>query len=293
MSLVTSFARFGKRFASGGASSEPTDIQADAGLEFLGTNPPTFGLHNSMFQWLDDKDNWFFSQLRSVLLAFGVTPAADTPETALLNAIRTAAAGGEVGFSSAGAFSATAPSWARLAEVTVTAGGGGGAGCFGPTSQSGGGGGAGASGRGRYTVTGGLTYNGVVGAGGTGGGFGNSAAGGPGGNGGTTSFSSFLSAAGGSGGRADGGQASGGLGGRTVTGHNLWGDIGGDGGDALGDSTTNAGSGGGSHWGGGGRGAVGTGLDGNAAGAGGGGAYRVQGQGGAGANGRVMIKWLP
>ncbi len=93
MSLATAFARFGKRFASGGASAEPTDIQADAGLEFLGTNPPTFGLHNSMFQWLDDKDNWLYRQLAAVMLAGGTTPSSGTADSATLDAIKTVVGG--------------------------------------------------------------------------------------------------------------------------------------------------------------------------------------------------------
>jgi hypothetical protein len=235
--------------------------------------------------------NMIQEELMTVVTAGGQTPNSNGDQ--LLAALCTLMEGAEVAFSTAGAFSTVAPAWARYADVTATGGGGGGAGCFGPLSQSGGGGGAGLTARGRYPVTGGLTYNGVVGAGGAGGDTGNAAAGGPGGTGGATSFSTFISAAGGFGGRADGGTASGGSGGSVAAGSYLWADKGGDGSDALGDSTTNAGTGGASHWGGGGRGGESAGLAGYAAGSGGGGAYRQAGLGGAGAMGRVVIQWLP
>ncbi|EHL99395.1 hypothetical protein HMPREF9946_03157 [Acetobacteraceae bacterium AT-5844] len=76
MTVETAFERFGERFAAGGTATEPTDTQANAGLAFLGANPPTFGLHNALFQWLDDKDNWLYGQMASVMADAGVTPTA-------------------------------------------------------------------------------------------------------------------------------------------------------------------------------------------------------------------------
>jgi hypothetical protein len=288
MTQATAFARFLKRWATGGTTAEPSDNQADAGLAFLGANAPTFGLHNAMFQWLDDKDNWLFRQLSGVLTAAGVTPTATTPDAALFGAARTM-------FSSTWAAvdnntTLTAPAWANRVEAMVIGGGAGGGGT-GTAGTGGGGGGAGGYAWGVYTVTPGSTLAVTIGAGGAGSASNGSA-------GGTTSLGPLLSASGGGGGGAYASFPAGGAGGVGVGGSTLLyqGNSGGDGGSF----TAVGGNGGSSPYfsSGSGRAGSGAGVPGSAHGAGGGGGYLQPGNagpatGGAGYKGLVLYRWLP
>lgn len=66
--------RFGKEWSSNNTNQEfPTDQQAQQGLSFLGATPPSYGLHDAMFQTLDWKDNWLFDQVKGVTDAYGQT----------------------------------------------------------------------------------------------------------------------------------------------------------------------------------------------------------------------------
>lgn len=72
----------GKRWGSQATLVEPSDTQANTGFSFLGQAPPSTGLHDQMFQWLDDKDNWLFKTLKAEFDANEIVPA-ETIFTAL------------------------------------------------------------------------------------------------------------------------------------------------------------------------------------------------------------------
>ena len=81
------FDRFGQEWASVGLTDDPTYAQADAGWAYIGQAPPTVEQFNSMFQWSDDKDNWLFGQIGSVIAWGGMVPDPDDPYQ-LLKAIQ-------------------------------------------------------------------------------------------------------------------------------------------------------------------------------------------------------------
>jgi hypothetical protein len=291
MTIATAFARFGKRWASTGTAAEPSENQADAGLTFLGANPPTFGLHNAMFQWLDDKDNWLYGQIAAVLSKAGVTPDASD-----LNALRDALAafaGSGIPASIGVTQPVTAPSWASRAAIQMWGPGGSGGGSFG-TNGAGSAGGGGEYREGVVAVTGGQAYLVTIGQAGTPGNGNptNGAAGTP------TSFGSLMTALAGTPGAAgnNGIQAAagpGGTGGAGGTGFN--GNSGGTGfqlpngamaqgvgggtfgvsNTPVGVSTTSLNGAPGVFPGGGGNGGI------------------IGGAGGAGARGLVKVLWLP
>ncbi|ALH46228.1 putative tail collar protein [Pseudomonas phage POR1] len=64
---MAGFDRFKKRWASSGQLETPTDNQSNLGFAFLGDEPPSDGLHNQMFQWLDEKDNYLFAQIDTLV----------------------------------------------------------------------------------------------------------------------------------------------------------------------------------------------------------------------------------
>ncbi|MDB5849781.1 MAG: hypothetical protein JWP29_3533 [Rhodoferax sp.] len=83
---MTGFSRFTKQWASTGSTLPATDTQSAAGFAYLGETPPSVELFNSMFQNLDDKDNWLYGQIAAVLAVAGITPA-DASPTQLRSAI--------------------------------------------------------------------------------------------------------------------------------------------------------------------------------------------------------------
>lgn len=85
------FSRFNKRWASSGQVEEITDNNANLGLAFLGDEPPSAELHNQMFQWLDEKDNYLFNLLDEVKRERTGTGLTASPLTQLADAIATAA----------------------------------------------------------------------------------------------------------------------------------------------------------------------------------------------------------
>lgn len=85
------FDRFGKRWGSSGQVETPTDNNANLGFAFLGSEPPSAELHNQLFQWLDEKDNYLFALLNEVMRERTGNELAGSPITQLATAITTAA----------------------------------------------------------------------------------------------------------------------------------------------------------------------------------------------------------
>jgi len=69
------FNRFTKWWASSGTLQDPTDPQAAAGWSYIGQAPPTVEQFNSVQQWNDQKDNWLYNQIASVLTWGSQTPS--------------------------------------------------------------------------------------------------------------------------------------------------------------------------------------------------------------------------
>jgi hypothetical protein len=192
----------------------------------------------------------------------------------------------------AGLWSATIPTGATRAKLTLVGGGGGGAGTGG--TYNAGGGGAGATGiKWLSGLVSGQAITGTIGAGGTGGTTAN------GGNGGTTNaivngVGTIYSAGGGLGGITSSVSVAGGGGGTaTNCDLNLTGGFGNDG--DITNVASPSGIGAPGFMGmGGGRAASGGGSPANAMapGAGGGGSYNIASTGGNGAAGMVMIEWM-
>lgn len=88
---MAGFDRFNKRWSSAGQLETPTDNQANLGLAFLGDTPPSDGLHNQMFQWLDEKDNYLFTQLNNLVQTVLKGPLTATNLTAVSDAVTKAA----------------------------------------------------------------------------------------------------------------------------------------------------------------------------------------------------------
>lgn len=62
---------FNKVWASDTSPDYPTDTQAKRGLSFLGTEAPTFDLHDAIFQRADNKALWLYDQVRIACERFG------------------------------------------------------------------------------------------------------------------------------------------------------------------------------------------------------------------------------
>lgn len=88
---MAGFDRFKKRWASSGQLETPTDNQSNLGFAFLGDEPPSDGLHNQMFQWLDEKDNYLFAQMDSLVQKVLKGPLTATNTDALRDAVTKAA----------------------------------------------------------------------------------------------------------------------------------------------------------------------------------------------------------
>lgn len=88
---MAGFDRFKKRWAASGQLETPTDNQSNLGFAFLGDEPPSDGLHNQMFQWLDEKDNYLFAQMDSLVQAVLKGPLTPTNTNALRDAVTKAA----------------------------------------------------------------------------------------------------------------------------------------------------------------------------------------------------------
>jgi len=88
---MAGFDRFKKRWASSGQLETPTDNESNLGFAFLGDEPPSDGLHNQMFQWLDEKDNYLFAQMDSLVQAVLKGPLTPTNTDALRDAVTKAA----------------------------------------------------------------------------------------------------------------------------------------------------------------------------------------------------------
>ena len=146
-----------------------------AGTTYSAATPYTIPL-NTEYNFVYSGSLWYCFGTTD-LAACGGTAAilnggtgATTAATALANL------GGQPGtsqrsvFTTAGAYSGTAPAWANSAIVYLVGGGGGGGGALSTTGFGGGGGGASGTVIARtIPVTGGASYSGVVGAGGNGG----------------------------------------------------------------------------------------------------------------------------
>ena len=86
--------RFDRIWASDQNWTYPTDSQTARGLSFLGTEEPTFDLHDAMFKELDLKDKWLYDQVRNACERFGqdvsvsiAGGARDTMANAITNAL--------------------------------------------------------------------------------------------------------------------------------------------------------------------------------------------------------------
>jgi hypothetical protein len=75
------FNRFTKWWASSGTLQDPSDTQAAAGWSYIGQAPPTVEQFNSVQQWNDQKDNWLYNQIASVLAWGSQTPIDTNPNT--------------------------------------------------------------------------------------------------------------------------------------------------------------------------------------------------------------------
>lgn len=210
-----------KRWAAGGGVSEPSDAQANQGFAYLPNGKPTVEGFNSLFQMLDDKDNWNYAQVFGVLSRAGMTPAS-SGDFQLADALRSIMSRPWTYVEAAGTGAFAAGATTTVHFVLVVGGGGGSGGCDNVNVRCGPGGGGGGASLGLVNLTPGQVVQYTVGAGGAG----QTVAGQVAIAGGTTSFGSFMSATGGGGGAGFaggfGGVGSGGL-------MNLQGTPGGDG----------------------------------------------------------------
>jgi microcystin-dependent protein len=85
---MSGFDRFAKRWAGGGQVAPITDNNANLGLAFLGAEPPTVEIHNQIWQWNDEKDNYLFSQISQAIVAAGLPAPTEAVTTGLRDAIR-------------------------------------------------------------------------------------------------------------------------------------------------------------------------------------------------------------
>lgn len=97
--------KFNRIWASDQNWAYPTDSQAARGLSFLGTEEPTFDLHDAMFKELDLKDKWLYDQVRNACERFGqdvnvsiAGGARDTMANAITNALITQRKADEGGY---------------------------------------------------------------------------------------------------------------------------------------------------------------------------------------------------
>jgi hypothetical protein len=77
--MSTWWDRFNQSWASTGALDDPTPAQADAGWTYIGQAPPTVEQFNSVHQWWDNKDNWLYNQIATVITKAKLVPAEDDP----------------------------------------------------------------------------------------------------------------------------------------------------------------------------------------------------------------------
>ena len=97
--------RFDRIWASDQNWVYPTDSQAARGLSFLGTEEPTFDLHDAMFKELDLQDKWLYDQVRNACERFGQDVSAsiaggarDTMANAITSALSTQRKADEGGY---------------------------------------------------------------------------------------------------------------------------------------------------------------------------------------------------
>lgn len=96
---------FDKIWASDTSPDYPSDTQTKRGLSYLGTEPPTFDLHDAIFQRLDKKDQWLYDQVRLACERFGQNvsesvagESRDTMANAITNALLTQRKADEGGY---------------------------------------------------------------------------------------------------------------------------------------------------------------------------------------------------
>lgn len=96
---------FDKIWASDTSPDYPSDTQTKRGLSYLGTEPPTFDLHDAIFQRLDKKDQWLYDQVRLACERFGQNvsesvagASRDTMANAITNALLTQRKADEGGY---------------------------------------------------------------------------------------------------------------------------------------------------------------------------------------------------
>lgn len=96
---------FDKIWASDTSPDYPSDTQTKRGLSYLGTEPPTFDLHDAIFQRLDKKDQWLYDQVRLTCERFGQSvsesvagASRDTMANAITNALLTQRKADEGGY---------------------------------------------------------------------------------------------------------------------------------------------------------------------------------------------------
>lgn len=284
------FSRFGQRWANLGTSIFPTNDQSNAGLAFLGDAAPPLELHNAIFQQLDDKDNFIFTQLNNLATGTGIAPFTENGGSLQFTQM-VATVGKRLLFASTtpGTTSFTVPAGVTSLYGICIAGGGGGSNCIANSASqagnsiSGGSGGAGGMACRFFGVYGGQVVPIVIG---------------PGGPaqmmGGSSSVANLFSATGGQGSSFGSANTSPrGMGG-TATGGD-WNFPGNPGMDGQAGTLYHIGTNGGAGpFGGAGAGAERGGLPGTGPGSGGGGAYDSQNTatnyaGGNGANGAVYL----
>lgn len=183
------FSRFTKLWAANGVTAEPSDTNQDLGFGYLGSNPPSVEMFNSIIQNLDAKDNWLYARIAEVIAAGGGIPS-QTSNTQLIDALRGLFGPNMRAFTTNQFFGV--PGGVSRIRAKCWGGGGGGGGSL--NGGAGSGGAAGGYSEGIFTVTPGSSVFVSVGQGGNG-----AQPSTPQGGqaGGTTSFGSFLSATGG------------------------------------------------------------------------------------------------
>ncbi|WAX22423.1 tail collar protein [Pseudomonas phage MiCath] len=86
--MANFFPRFSTKWAVNNGSLEtPTDGQAEQGFIYLNNDPPTTALHDQLFQWLDEKDNYLFALINAAVVERTGAALTETDVDALKNAI--------------------------------------------------------------------------------------------------------------------------------------------------------------------------------------------------------------
>lgn len=73
------YGRFSMTWGSNGQPAPPSDAQCAQGFTYLGQTPPSAQMHDALFQWLDQKDSYLYTQISSVFTINGVAISESSP----------------------------------------------------------------------------------------------------------------------------------------------------------------------------------------------------------------------